>query len=336
MRREYEVTRVTGEEVADLYSGLLARGVQIWVDGGWGIDALVGRQTRPHKDLDAIVAFENLRDLTRFLSRRGFALEVIWPENRWAPCPEPPALIGRESPDVEVATAFVLKDVSGRELDFHIVRFDEHGNGLPAWNSDFVFPAEAFAGLGIVGGTSVRCLSAETQMATHTGYALQEGDVQDLRLLNDHYGIPYPDEVAAFIAARRRRPRRGATETGDGADRSARRDGARSSEPLASSARIVRSKRRQRPGWFPGWASTTEQASDPAGEAAGAHLRRLFVILQVVGVNGGAGLAEKRPGVFEAGGSRTRGERGLDYEVVVPADAVDAQSGKLPLVEAPV
>lgn len=86
---------MTSEEVADLYSGLLARGVQIWVDGGWGIDALLERQTRPHKDLDAIVALENLRVLTQFLSRRGFALEVIQPENRWAPCPEPLAAPSR-------------------------------------------------------------------------------------------------------------------------------------------------------------------------------------------------------------------------------------------------
>ena len=202
MNRECEVTQVTSEEVADLYSGLLARGVQIWVDGGWGIDALLERQTRPHKDLDAIVAFESLRVLTQFLSRRGFALEVIQPENRWAPCPDPLALIGREGPAMKGATAFVLKDDRERELDFHVVRFDERGNGLPAWTSDFVFPSEAFAGLGIVDSTSVRCLSAETQMLTHTGYALQKGDVRDLRLLHDHLGIDYPDEVADQLSAR--------------------------------------------------------------------------------------------------------------------------------------
>ena len=76
------MTQVTAEDVVELYSGLLARGVQLWVDGGWGIDALLERQTRPHKDFDAMVAFEDLPALTRFLSGRGFALKVIWPENR--------------------------------------------------------------------------------------------------------------------------------------------------------------------------------------------------------------------------------------------------------------
>ncbi len=190
------------EEVGELYSGLLAQGVQIWVDGGWGIDALLGRQTRPHKDFDAIIAFEDLPALTRFLSGRGFALKLIWEENLWLPCAELLALIGRKHPAVEVATAFVLKDDSGRELDFHVVRFDERGRGMPAWNSDLVFPPDAFAGVGSVGGTRVRCLSAETQMRTHTGYPLKESDVHDLRLLHDRFGIDYPDEVADLLSAR--------------------------------------------------------------------------------------------------------------------------------------
>ncbi len=196
------MTQMTAEDVVDLYSGLGAQGVRLWVDGGWGIDALLGQRTRPHKDLDAIVAFEDLPALTRFLSERGFVLKAIWPENLWAPCPELPALIGREHRAVEVATAFVLEDGSGRELDFHVMRFDEHGRGIPAWHSDFAFPAEAFAGRGIVDGTRVRCLSAEMQMHAHTGYALKDSDVHDLRLLHDRFGIDYPDDVADLLSAR--------------------------------------------------------------------------------------------------------------------------------------
>ena len=111
-------------------------------------------------------------------------------------------MIGREHPAGEAATAFVLNDGSGRELDFHVVRFDECGRGMPAWNSDLVFPPEAFAGVGIVGGTRVRSLSAEMQMRTHAGYELQESDMHDLRLLHDRFGIDYPDEVADLLSAR--------------------------------------------------------------------------------------------------------------------------------------
>jgi len=197
---------MTAADLVDLYSGLVARGVRLWVDGGWGVDALLGRQTRPHRDLDTMAAFDDLPALTGFLGGRGFSLKEIWEENRWTPCPSPPALIGRRHPAAEAAaetaTAFVLEDRSGRELDFHVVRFDERGRGTPAWDSDLVFPPDAFAGLGVVGGTRVRCLSAETQMRAHTGYALKESDVRDLRLLHDRFGIAYPEEVAHLFPAR--------------------------------------------------------------------------------------------------------------------------------------
>jgi lincosamide nucleotidyltransferase A/C/D/E len=195
------LTRTTAEDVIELYSGLRAEGVRVWVDGGWGIDALLGRQTRLHKDFDALVAFEDLPALTHFLGGRGFALKLIWENNRWAPSSEPLALIGRERPAVEAATAFVLEDGSGCELDFHVVRFDEHGHGVPAWDNDNIFPPEAFAGVGTIGGRRVRCLSAEMQMRTHTGYELKESDIHDLRLLHDRFGIDYPEEVADLFSA---------------------------------------------------------------------------------------------------------------------------------------
>jgi hypothetical protein len=48
----------------------------------------------------------------------------------------------------------------------------------------------------------VCCLSAEMQMRTHTGYALKESDMHDLRLLHDRFGIDYPEEVADLFSAR--------------------------------------------------------------------------------------------------------------------------------------
>jgi lincosamide nucleotidyltransferase A/C/D/E len=31
-------------------------GITVWLDGGWGVDALVGRPTREHDDLDIAIA----------------------------------------------------------------------------------------------------------------------------------------------------------------------------------------------------------------------------------------------------------------------------------------
>jgi lincosamide nucleotidyltransferase A/C/D/E len=191
-----------GRDVVDLYLALLHEGVQLWVDGGWGVDGLLERQTRPHKDFDAIAAFDDLPVLAAVLADRAFALKVIWEENRWVAHTEPVRLIGREDPCRSVATAFVLSDPVGREIDIHAVRFDEAGRGVPAWNSDFCFPVEAFDGVGVIEGVSVRCLSPEMQMRTHTGYELQEKDVHDLRRLHERFGVDYPEEHAFLRAGR--------------------------------------------------------------------------------------------------------------------------------------
>jgi lincosamide nucleotidyltransferase A/C/D/E len=188
---------MTAEDVVELYSLLLKQGGQVWVDGGWGIDALLNQQTRPHKDFDALVQFDDLAPMTEVLAERGFSLKEIWGENRWVFHSVQVQLVGRENPaGREVATAFVLRDGNGRELDFHVLKFDGRGYGTPAWNSDFIFPPEAFDGRGSIAGTPVRCLSARIQMLTHTGYELQDQDLQDLRLLHERFGIAYPEEHA--------------------------------------------------------------------------------------------------------------------------------------------
>jgi lincosamide nucleotidyltransferase A/C/D/E len=71
------------EDVVELYSLLLEQGVQVWVDGGWGIDALLQEPTRPHKDFDALVQFGDLASMIDLLAGEGFALKEIWGENRF-------------------------------------------------------------------------------------------------------------------------------------------------------------------------------------------------------------------------------------------------------------
>ena len=58
------------EGVTELLDLLGAAEVQVWLDGGWGIDALVGEQTRAHKDLDLIVRDDDVRRLREVLADR--------------------------------------------------------------------------------------------------------------------------------------------------------------------------------------------------------------------------------------------------------------------------
>ena len=54
---------------------LAAVGVPAWLDGGWGVDALFGRITRAHNDLDLILALDDLPHVVAVLVRNGFGVE---------------------------------------------------------------------------------------------------------------------------------------------------------------------------------------------------------------------------------------------------------------------
>lgn len=183
------------KDVVDLYTLFVEHGIQVWIGGGWGIDALLGTETRPHKDLDLFVGMDDLATMADILAARDFTLTEIWSENRWMSFTRPVKLIGREEAGrSEVATAFVLRDPNGLELDFHVFRFDERNNGVPAWDDTTIFAAESFEGRGTIANMPVCCLSARIQMTTHTGYELQDKDLQDMRLLHERFGELYHRE----------------------------------------------------------------------------------------------------------------------------------------------
>lgn len=43
---------MSAEDAIELYNLFRSHGITVWIDGGWGVDALLGRQTRHHEDLD--------------------------------------------------------------------------------------------------------------------------------------------------------------------------------------------------------------------------------------------------------------------------------------------
>ncbi len=49
------------EHVVEVYDLLASRGIGVWIDGGWGVDALLERQTREHGDLDIAIQVKTYR-----------------------------------------------------------------------------------------------------------------------------------------------------------------------------------------------------------------------------------------------------------------------------------
>src|SRR5512139_857399 len=114
------------EDVIHTYQLLETAGILVWLTGGWGIDALLGEQTRPHKDLDVILLLEDVARMRALLESDGYHLKELWSENRWA----------TDSFGVKIATAFVLQDAERRELDAHAMHLDDQDNGIPAWENE--------------------------------------------------------------------------------------------------------------------------------------------------------------------------------------------------------
>lgn len=166
---------MTESDVLEVLACLEAAGVGVWLDGGWGIDALVGRVSRPHDDLDVAIASEDVATAQEALGLLGFrhAREAL------------PGLPAR----------LVLRDAEGRQVDIHPLVFDEMGAGHQdlgggTWG---IYPAAGLAGAGAVGGKRVRCLSAELQLEFHVGYEPDDQDRHDVALLVQHFGLALPE-----------------------------------------------------------------------------------------------------------------------------------------------
>jgi lincosamide nucleotidyltransferase A/C/D/E len=160
---------MTSAELADLLEVFENAGIEVWLDGGWGVDALLREQTREHDDLDLVMSLEHVPRLVETLEVRGY--------------------------DVAKGTlpmCIVLLDAAGRQIDVHPVAFAPGGDGIYRMEDgrDWAYPAAGFAGIGRVLGRAARCLTPEVQVLCHAGYELDEADLHDLAALRERFGVP--------------------------------------------------------------------------------------------------------------------------------------------------
>ncbi len=137
---------------------LAAEGIVGWVDGGWGVDALLGEQTRPHADLDLAVDTPALdRQLTRLRARlhraaRRRARRQRAPERRTP---------GRPAPH------HAHPDGGGDK---------QQPSGASPWHYG---PTTT----GRIDGLPVPCNSMDTQLRSHLGYRPDRDDYADMGAL---------------------------------------------------------------------------------------------------------------------------------------------------------
>ena len=168
------MAEMTAIDVVYLYAKLRNLGIDVWIDGGWGVDSLLGKQTHPHADLDIVIQQKDLPALRRLLEEHGYGDIEREDTSPWD---------------------FVLGDDKVHEVDVHVIVFDLEGNGVFG-SSGAVYPAPALSGTGRIQGHTVRCISAEYLVRFHAGYELQDTDLMDISALCERFGIEYPKEYA--------------------------------------------------------------------------------------------------------------------------------------------
>ena len=131
----------------------------MWISGGWSIDALVGRQTRAHDDVDVAVVDGHVA--LAALDSVGFEVVTDWWPGRVA-----------------------VRRRDGTEVDAHPIVFRNDGSAVLTTHDgvEFVYPAGGFA-TGTIAGQEVTRISAALQVKFHSGYAPLPKDIADVATL---------------------------------------------------------------------------------------------------------------------------------------------------------
>jgi lincosamide nucleotidyltransferase A/C/D/E len=158
---------------AQLVQFLEQNDLEVYVDGGWAVDALLGEQTRLHDDLDIALPHKHVLSLRALLAARGFRERLR--DGTWE-------------------CNFVLVDEHGCRLDVHSYTLDDAGNNIYG----VAYISDHLTGRGSINGYPVRCVSPAWLVKFHTGYELDENDYHDVRLLCERFGFAMPDEYRKF------------------------------------------------------------------------------------------------------------------------------------------
>ena len=162
-------------EVLRVLDALETAGVTAGVSGGWGIDALLRRETRLHGDVDLGVASDAVDAAVAALQGLGYELAAD----------ERPARVVLDGPDGKV--------------DLHPIVMQPSGTGVQTGfeGQTFEYPPSSLDAEGEIGGRIVRCATPALQVAFHRGYQPREHDRLDMAALAKAFDLtlepPYSD-----------------------------------------------------------------------------------------------------------------------------------------------
>lgn len=142
--------KCTGQDVIRIIRLLEGGGVPAWLNGGWGIDALLKKETRPHGDVDFVVPLEYLTTSESVLKAAGFS---------------------KDPRRTNLPARLVLRTTEGLEVDIHPVTFRPDGSAVHIVTESggdlkyvYVHSPAGLSGVGQIDGCVVRCTTAAEQI----------------------------------------------------------------------------------------------------------------------------------------------------------------------------
>ena len=169
------------DDVQRVLSALESHDVPVCLAGGWGVDALLGRQTRSHDDLDIVIDdYEHqVKRAVEALAPLGFRLIASYERRAWMP---------------RIA---VLEDKTGRCVDLNSLDWQRLADEVGPFGTDGAGRSaceQRVFSEGTLGDRRVPCLALDVQLLYHTAFELNASHRHDLDLLRREFGEPGPDD----------------------------------------------------------------------------------------------------------------------------------------------
>lgn len=151
----------TKEDLITVITLLENEGITYWIDGGWGVDILAGKQTRDHRDIDINFDSQYTETLLNLLKAYGYEISTDWRPVR-----------------------IELYSEQYGYLDIHPFVLNDDGTAKQASIEGGWYEFENILfGTATFEGKTIPCISVQGQKLFHSGYDLRDKDKHDMLIL---------------------------------------------------------------------------------------------------------------------------------------------------------